>query len=129
MVLNMTDKALVIFSGQTDFWWQRFLKPGYRHCGVVIEIGDRWVLLEPLAASLQLEVVHSTAEELCARLRHRGLRVIETKLSRDRKPLLYLRPLTCVEVVKRTLGIHALNVWTPWQLHKKIQKIGKKTLK
>ena len=125
----MAGRALVVFSGQTDFWWQRLLKPGYRHCGVVIEVGDRWVILEPLAACLQLEVLDSSYEELWARLRHLGLRAIETKLYRDRKPLLYLRPLTCVEVVKRTLGIHAASVWTPWQLYKKIQKIGKKTLK
>ena len=42
----MTHSALIIFS-DTDghFWWNRILKPGYRHVAVAIWDGFEWVIV------------------------------------------------------------------------------------
>ncbi len=124
----MRTNAIVVFSGQTDFWWQRLLRPGYRHCGVMIECGDHWVVLEPLAARLEVRIFTvSSPDALKRALRRRQLLAVETEVQVDAAPALFPGLFTCVEAVKRALGIRAVWVQTPWQLHKNL-KLGKKTL-
>lgn len=118
----MRTRAIVVFSGQTDFWWQRLLKPGYRHCGVLIECGDRWVVLEPLAERLDVRILGASSPVALKRaLRRRQLLAIETEVLLTASPVLVPGLFTCVEAVKRALGIRAAWVQTPWQLYKKIQ--------
>jgi hypothetical protein len=50
--------------------------------------------------------------------RHQGLSVIETCVRAAPLRVAPLRPLTCVEAVKRILGIHARSINTPWQLYR-----------
>jgi hypothetical protein len=50
--------------------------------------------------------------------RRQGLRVIETSVRAAPLRVAPLRPLTCVEAVKRVLGIHARSINTPWQLYR-----------
>lgn len=124
----MQGRALVVFSGQTDFWWQRFLKPGYRHCGVLLECGRHWVIVEPLATHLHLRLLSFASPDLPSALRRRGLEVVETSVNLNRKTVLHPGLFTCVEVVKRSLGLRAPLVQTPWQLRKKISQNRKKNL-
>lgn len=124
----MPGRALVVFSGQTDFWWQRFLKPGYRHCGVLLECGQHWVIVEPLATHLHLRLLSVANPDLPSALRRRGLEVLETSVHSSPRPFLHPGLFTCVEVVKRSLGLRAPLVHTPWQLRKKILAIRKKNL-
>ena len=116
-------KAIVVFSGQTDFWWQRLLKPGYRHCGVIIETAGQWVVIEPLAVRLDVRILgHGKPEALIRMLRRRDLRAVETSVDLDAAPIGMPGLFTCVEAVKRTLGIRSIWVLTPGQLYKKVQK-------
>jgi hypothetical protein len=124
----MRTRALVIFSGQTDFWWQRFLRSGYRHCGVVVECGQHWLVVEPLATHLRLQLLPFSSADLPSALRRRGLEVIETFVCPPPKPALYPGLFSCVAMVKRALGLQALTVQTPWQLRKIISPIRKKNL-
>ena len=124
----MTTKALVIFSGQTDFCWQRFLRPGYRHCGVLVECGRYWLIIEPLSTHLHLKLLPFSNSDVPSILRRRGLEVVETTVNRDRRPVVVPGLLTCVEVVKRALGMNAPLVQTPWQLREKILETRKKNL-
>ena len=115
----MTTKAIVVFSGQTDFWWQWFLKPGFRHCGILIEVGGHWVVLEPLAARLEVRLIASTTPAALMRmLRRRCLSPVLTEVDANVKPSSFTGLFTCVEAVKRVLGIRAVLVQTPWQLKK-----------
>jgi hypothetical protein len=42
-------QAYVAFGGQADLPWLKLLKPGFRHCFIVLEAADCWVLYEPLS--------------------------------------------------------------------------------
>ena len=117
------ETALVVFSGTTDLAYLKLLKPGFRHCFVILRTPDRWISIDPLAHMTQIGL-HTipTGPDLPAILQEHGLRVLETAL-RD-APLATAPPMlcTCVEMVIRILGIQAWRVITPWQLYKYLQQ-------
>ncbi len=107
----------VVFSGQTDLPWLRLFKPGFRHCYVLMNDGDRWVTLDPLSSHTELRVHHMPGDfDLPLWLKSRGLRVVKTKLFRVQKQAPWM-VFTCVEAVKRVLGLHKRLIFTPWQLY------------
>jgi len=124
----MTERALVVFSGQADGCWQRLLRPGFRHCSLILEEGADWLLVEPLSTRLQVRRLGLASVDLRARLTRAGLTVVETAAlapaDRPAPPGLW----TCVETVKRGLGIRALAVQTPWQLYRHLEQNKKKSL-
>ncbi|MBL4747319.1 MAG: hypothetical protein JKY17_00545 [Magnetovibrio sp.] len=121
------QRAIVVFSGQTDLAWLRVLRPGFCHCFVLLECpaqdgstrrGD-WVMYNPLSNVTQIEVWTLQDEEaLRTWLVGQGHFLIDTYVRPPTARVLPWRPYTCVEAVKRALGLHAHAVFTPWQLHK-----------
>ena len=122
-------RALVVFSGRTDLAWLRLLRPGFRHCFVVVEVEMGWLCLNPLAHRTIMDFWPlSPHVDLAADFRHQDLVVVETRLvlpARRQAPIL---PFSCVEAVKRVLGIHSLGILTPWQLYRHLTQSGKKSL-
>ena len=114
----MAARALVVFSGRADKPWQRLLRPGFRHCCLILEDGDQWLLVEPLAALLQVRRLGRAAVDLRPKLRRAGLTVVEAALPASVEGAAPLGLWTCVETVKRGLGLRALRVQTPWQLYR-----------
>jgi len=124
-------RALVVFSGQTDLSWLRVLRPGYRHCFVLIEcaplydenVGGGWVLYNPLSNATQIAVWALRDEQTVrAWLSEQGYTVVETYVRPLTARVLPWRPFTCVEAVKRALGLHEHKVFTPYQLYKILKK-------
>lgn len=118
--------ALVVFSGQADLKWLKILKPGFRHCFMVIENRGRWILYNPLSHRTEITLLEGvTGTELMESYRDQGLRVVPWLfLPVCKKPApwgLY----TCVEAIKRILGIHSNWVVTPWKLYKFLKKKNK----
>lgn len=111
--------ARVIFADSTEIWWLKALKPGFRHCFVAVAEEPGWVVVDPLSHCTQVHLFHF---DPAPHYREAGLTVLETW--RHAAPLRALawRPYSCVEEVKRLLGMHAPWVWTPWQLFLHIQK-------
>ena len=58
-VVNETGLAFVVFSGQTDLKWLKTLKPGFRHCFVLLETGGHWVVYNPLSNRTDITVSNS----------------------------------------------------------------------
>jgi len=116
-------RALVAFSGEADLKWLRLLKPGYRHCFVLIESADVWVVYNPLSNGTEVDVWPGVQEETVrAWLVLHGYKVIcKTVEPVLDKPLMW-RPYSCVEAVKRVLGVRAPRVFTPWQLYRHLNK-------
>jgi hypothetical protein len=118
--VNEYQKAWVVFSGQTEISWLKFLKPGFRHCYVLINDGERWTSLDPLSHVTEVSVHHHVPADfdLPAWLESRGNRVVKAPMKRDiTKPAPFML-FTCVEAVKRVLGIHRRGIVTPWQLYR-----------
>ncbi|WP_029009098.1 hypothetical protein [Azospirillum halopraeferens] len=111
--------ALVAFSGAAELWWLRLLRPGFRHCFVVVNDGRHWVLLDPLAPFTDVAVLEvDAAFDLAGWLRARGMAVVPARPRRGLTRPAPWAPFTCVEAVKRVLGLHAPLVVTPWQLYR-----------
>jgi hypothetical protein len=119
--------ALVVFADSSELKYLRCLRRGFRHCFVAIRREERWVLCDPLSNQTALGIVDGlTSDELAAWYRQHGMVVIETDVRPPPPRPAPLRPFTCVEAVKRILGVHAPWVLTPWQLYRLLAP-GEKT--
>jgi hypothetical protein len=121
-------KALVCFGESgPSLWWMRLLKKGFRHCFVALHDGWRWIIIDPLLHRTYVAVPPvDNGFDLAAQLRENGYTVVACEVL---APPLKMAPIaisTCVEGVKRVLGIHNLWIVTPWQLYKML--IGEKNL-
>lgn len=111
--------ALVFFSGRTTIKWLGLLKPGYRHCFVVFQWHDQWIIVEPLSHVLEVGILPGlTTDQVMAFYRQAGMTALETKIRPTASMTFPWRPYTCVEVIKRILGIHKSSVLTPYGLYK-----------
>lgn len=114
-------------------WWLRLLQPGYRHCGVLIEAPrydvvsghEIWVAVNPRIGGTEIDVwIADDIDELVAQIEDPRFNVTRTIVTRAAAPAPG-RPYawfacTCVEQVKRVLGIRGWWIWTPWQLYRRI---------
>ncbi|GAA0603553.1 hypothetical protein [Caenispirillum bisanense] len=114
--------ALVVFTDHTDLPWLRLLRPGFRHCFAVVQANGAWVIVDPLSHCTTLQVVPELAGwQPQAWFRHHGLTVVTTEVRQPPHRLAPWRPYTCVEAVKRLLGLRLPGVFTPWQLYRALQ--------
>ncbi|MGQ9371002.1 hypothetical protein [Azospirillum sp. ST 5-10] len=114
-------RAWVVFSGTAELWWLRLLRPGFRHCFVVLNDGRHWVIVDPLAPFTEVAVLDLPAGfDLPGWFRGIGLTPVAAGLRRGLRRPAPWAPFTCVEAVKRVLGLHAPLVLTPWQLYRRL---------
>jgi hypothetical protein len=114
-----SQQAWVVFTGKADLRWLKFLKPGFRHCFVLLNDGEKWTSLDPLSHHTEIVVHHHLPPtfDMPRWLESRGHRVVRTALTRGHtKPAPWMM-FTCVEAVKRVLGLHRRFIVTPWQLY------------
>ena len=111
--------VLVVFVDHAAWWWLRLLRPGFRHCFVVLATGTVWLACEPLKDRIELVVLNLPREFDLARFYHeQGHRVLSGQRPQPGPRRRFtLAPVTCVTVVKRVLAIDAPWVWTPSQLY------------
>lgn len=116
-------RAWVAFEGRTDAWWLRLLKPGFRHCFVVVEDGGRWIVVDPVSPFTHVALVTPPGKGgVAGWLAGMGLTVVETAVCRTHTRPAPWAPFTCVEAVKRVLGLHAARIVTPWQLYRHLTR-------
>jgi len=108
--------AYVAFGGRRTRWWMTFLKKGFYHCFLILGNGKEWILIDPLVHMTDLIVLKNAP--IARQIRERGYRLI--RVTPMIPPLTHtqFRLLTCVETVKRFLGINRPLIWTPYQLFK-----------
>jgi len=111
------DLALVVFSGETNIWWLKVLKPGFRHCFAALHKYNRWIIYDPLAHRTDLQI-HEDLDSVDLEywFRQHGHTVIRTFIRSATPKKLSPAPFTCVEAIKRLLGLRATTILTPWQL-------------
>ena len=113
------SSVLVVFADHTSCAWLRSLRPGFRHCFIVLRAGSVWLTCDPLKDRIDLDVLELPAQfDLAAFDGAQGHHVLHGRRlpPQPRRPFAPA-PLTCVTVVKRLLGIRAPWVWAPWQLY------------
>jgi hypothetical protein len=113
--------AWVVFTGEAPLWWLRLLKPGFRHCFVVLNDGARWILVDPLAPHTDVRVLDLPPSwDVPGWYRRRGNAVVRAGVRRDRCRPAPVGPFTCVEAVKRVIGLADVAIVTPWQLYRRL---------
>ena len=118
--LTIGREALVVFEDRDDARLLRLLRPGFRHCFCLTGADRRWTLCDPLKSRLALAAVDGVdALELAGHLDAIGRRILHGPVAADAGAgWPDARPITCVEIVKRLLGVRAPAVVTPHQLYR-----------
>ncbi|MGE4313035.1 MAG: hypothetical protein AB7E85_02025 [Pseudobdellovibrionaceae bacterium] len=120
-------RAFIVYCAESELKRVAFLKKGFKHCYVLLFDGAHWVSYDPLASRSEI-AVHDLPSgfDLPAWLTREGHIVqrapVVPEAGRTEKPLPIL-PFTCVEAVKRVLGLRMPFVFTPYQLFKKLQTL------
>ena len=114
------EKAIVGFGGEPTFWWMRFLKKGFYHCLLALGDGQFWVLIDPLSAQIDMIVLQQVDIE--SFLNKNGYRTLRVSVRNPVGHRLRIRPYSCVETVKKFLGIQRNSLWTPYQLYLFLKK-------
>lgn len=112
-------QAWVVFTGRTDLGWLKLLRQGFRHCFVLLRQDGLWLRVDPLAAHTEIEALAlPPLYDLPAWYEAQGCRVVPVSLRRGHRRPAPVALFSCVEAVKRVLGLHAPAVLTPWQLYR-----------
>jgi hypothetical protein len=115
---GQTQRAWVVFTDEDRIFWLRWLRAGFRHCFIILNDGDHWLAMEPLAHATEVTVLPSPPDfNLPEWLQGQGHQVVEAALQRDSQRTAPLAPMNCVEAVKRVLGLRRPLIVTPYQLY------------
>lgn len=117
------NQGYVVFEHDSSLWWLRFLKPGFRHCYLLLPFSNQprqWLEINPMSDQIFVFLHSNTLNldyiyhlQLC-----HNLQILPVKFVSAPPKCAPLAPFTCVEFVKRILGIHKWNIITPYQLYK-----------
>ncbi|MFT6582863.1 MAG: hypothetical protein ACJAU6_003309 [Alphaproteobacteria bacterium] len=123
---NLSKRAFVAFGGQTELPWLRMLKPGFRHCFLVVEAPECWVVYEPLSHRTEISVIPAgQGFDPTAWLRHFNYTVVPAVIETPPRTAAPWGPFTCVEAVKRVLGVRDSFVLTPWRFYEFLREQNK----
>jgi len=110
-------RALVVFTPAARPWWLCWIDPAIGHCFVVVEDRKGWIVVDCLAQRLEIGVFSPRPEsDLAAFYRDQGFEVMAATIADPPRRLAPPLPVTCVEIVKRTIGLHSWRIITPFQL-------------
>ena len=116
-------KALVVFHDHgRGFWPWLFGCPGFRHCFVCVSDGRVWIVCEVHADRMELTADAPADFDLAGFYRDAGYTVVGTRVREPATAPWVPRTFTCVEAVRRVLGIDDWRVWTPRQLYLRLRK-------
>lgn len=127
---TVTPSAWVIFTGKTDIYWLKILKPGFRHCYLILNDGQRWLSIDPLSSYTDVQIYHhiQASFDLPSWLREQGNKVISAPINNKHTKAAPWMVVTCVESIKRILGVHKRFIFTPWQLYRFLIKSKNKQI-
>jgi hypothetical protein len=107
----------VVFSGDAHLPWLPLLRPGFRHCWAVLHLPEGWLVLEALAGGMQVRLCpHSAVADLPGWYAGQGHVLAPARLAEPQGRPAPWGPFTCVELIKRLVGVRNRRVFTPWQL-------------
>lgn len=104
-------------------WWDRWLKPGFRHCYALRCDRGVWVAVDGSLPCLSVDILPFSPDNRPYAPRGGTIIHVNALVQPEtfRTPQL-IAPFTCVEVCKAVLGIRAPFVWTPWQLYRHVRR-------
>jgi hypothetical protein len=120
------QRLWVVFTDQTDLWWLKFLPKGFRHCFVIIHDGKNWITVDPLSNTMEVVVQDVPKEfDLPRWLKEQGHVVLRVRKMPDEAKVAPVMLFSCVEAVKRMIGVRERFILTPRQLYRHLQRPAK----
>ena len=113
--------AIVVFHDRGTGFLSRFLKPGFKHCFVVVRNGNYWIVVDGGVGVPQIEVVAPGDFDFATYCRDQDFAVIETE-QRDTVPRSPFVLANCVGFTKAVLCIRAPFAVTPYRLYKHLRR-------
>ena len=121
--ISAPDLAIVVFSGVASLAWLRVLRPGFRHCFALLRSKGEWLYYDPMSHYTFTGVIGAyPVLPLLRVFRARGMRALLVRPDRPPRIAQAWRFYTCVEAVKRVLGLQEPWVLTPWQLYRRLAR-------
>ena len=114
------ENAVVGFGGEPTLWWMRFLKKNFYHCLVALKCQNEWLLIDPLIHCIDVTWIKRGNVRLY--LKRHGYQTLDVSITEPKAKLLRIAPFTCVEMVKRIIGVQKRSVFTPFKLFKYLKK-------
>lgn len=120
------DRAVVVFREDSRLPKLRRLKPGFRHCHAYLRLPQGWIGVDPLSHQLVLQAFPDWPWQAdpAAHLRRLGHCAITVPVLAAPLRLAPPLPFSCVETVKRLIGLQSWTVRTPWELYLELRKIS-----
>tara|TARA_Y100001934_G_scaffold217928_1_gene258842 strand:+ start:1086 stop:1481 length:396 start_codon:yes stop_codon:yes gene_type:complete len=119
--------AYVVFDGQTELRFLKVLKSGFRHCFIILEFDNFWCSIDPLSTYCEIQIFEKKhIQDLPLWLKYQGFDLIKAKINRHDFKIRPFDYWSCVNLIKRILGIYKWWIITPWQLKKYLDKNFKK---
>lgn len=124
----MPDEILVVFTDQTDLWWLTFLRRGFRHCFILIRFDNVWISVDALAHKTEIMRIDiPDSFSLIKWFESQGDSVVRCPTMPTKLKPLWPSAFSCVEAVKRVLGVRKFFLSTPWQLYKFLKNSNERT--
>lgn len=120
------DRAVVVFAEETRLPKLRRLKPGFRHCFAYMAQPEGWIGIDPLSHRIEIRGFPGwdAQADLAAHLRGLGQCALTVPVLQPPRRLAPPLPFSCVETVKRLVGLHSWSARTPWELFLELRKIS-----
>lgn len=127
---NFYQEGYVVFEHSNHLWWLCFLKPGFRHCYILLQTAqnpDSWLEINPMSNQICVfEHQSRIGIDYISYLQNiEKVTVVSVNFFAAPLKCAPFGVFTCVEFVKRMLGIHKFWLFTPYQLYNKIKNISK----
>jgi hypothetical protein len=117
----------VVFSNDTDIKILKILKHGFRHCFLIVKDNDQWIVIDPRANKTDFSILpHPSHFNLPRYFSNEGKTVTKLPVIDTPDKIAPIFPMSCVETIKRLIGLHHRWVITPYQLYRALQKIKQK---
>lgn len=114
------NNCILIFSGNVNVKLLRALRPGYRHCLVILYSNAQNVIIDTMSHKTEVAVVNDGDLKYIIRYcTDMGYTVLKTCVQEPTSLVFTLRLHTCVEAAKRLIGIQGGRILSPWHLYLK----------
>lgn len=117
--VNFDESLWGVFSDETDLRILKPLKRGFRHCFILMHQDARWLLVDPRSNKTDVMLLpHPAHFNMPRYFLDKGMTVLKTTPYPEKRKIAPLLPISCVETVKRLIGLHHWLILTPYHLYR-----------
>ena len=116
-LVNSVESFYVGFSDETTIPVLKLLKHGFRHCFLFFVFFYNSFILDPISNRIDLSFVPISIDYLVELFEKNNIKMVYIAERFENKKISTSGVFTCVEVVKRVLGISKPFIITPFRLY------------